>query len=186
MFKKITIACSLASLLLLPTAFAASKTTVMKDFKFDGDTIHTSVPAGWDAISGFLNVPVALVSPKGLQDQRSVIEIVPFGISDQKNDFAKIKKDPEEFYAQKEEWLEGMNGESISYEPFEETQKDGATITSVGIKYRTPMGEFLDKSYYVSTKSKQIYFIKTLVPLDLQNEHNTVVSEVVNTVSAKN
>ena len=185
MFKKIIVT-SLFSLFLIPATFAVTQDAPIKEFKIDGDTVHTSVPEGWDAITGFLNVPIALVSKKGLQDQRSVIEIVPYGITDEKNDLAKIQKDPEEFYAQKEEWLEGMNGESISYEPFEETKRDGATIYSVGIKYKNPMGEFLDKTYYVSTKSKQLYFIKSLVPLDMENEHNSVVSEVINTISAKN
>jgi hypothetical protein len=184
MFQKFSLAVSLFSIVSFTPVFAA--TNAVKDFKTSTDTIHTLVPEGWDAFQNYLQIPVAMVSKKGLQDQRAVIQITPVGIKDDKGEFAKIQKDPEQYYAQKEEMLDNSQGESIAYVPFQETKKDGATIYSIGVKYKNPMGEFLDKTYYISTRSKQIYFVKSLVPLDMQNESNAAVEDVVNSISAKN
>jgi hypothetical protein len=182
MIQKISFAITAFIFLSNAHAFAAS---TIKEFKVGADTVHTLVPEGWDAMQNYLNIPVAMVSKKGLQDRRAVIQITPYGIKDD-GQFAKAEKDPEEYYAQKEEMLESMGGESLTYEPFEETKKDGATVLSIGVKYKTPVGEFLDKTYYISTKSKQMYFVKSLVPLDMENEQNVAVNDVINSISAKN
>jgi hypothetical protein len=185
MFIKISVSSlSLLSLLLLPAAFAEKTTS--KDFTVEGNTVHTEIPAGWSAMQGMFNVPITFVSEKGLQEQRSVIEIIPYGEKDTNNELSKVKKDPAEYYAQKEAWLDSVKGESMRTLPLTETKKDGALIYSIGMKYKTPQGEFMDKTYYVSSKSKQLYFIKTMVPLDMLDAHQNIVSEVVNTISAKN
>jgi hypothetical protein len=186
MQNKITVPVTLLSLFLISFAFADNSSIQYKDFKVDAQTIHVSVPQGWEAMHDFLNVPISLVSEKGLQDQRAVIQIFPYGVKDENNTFTKVKKDPEEFFAQKEEWLGKIGGESISYLPFQETTHDGSTVYSIGIKYKSPAGEFLDETYYVSSKTKQLYFIKSVTPLDMLKEHQTQVSEVVNTLSSKN
>jgi hypothetical protein len=168
------------------TKTASSVPDHVQDFNFDGDTIHTLVPQGWTAMNGALNIPVALVSEKGTQDQRAVIEITPYGKKDAGGVFSKLKKDPENFYDQKEEWLSKTDGQSISYLPFNERKLDGSTIYSIGIKYKSAQGNFLDETYYISTKSKQLYSIKVLEPLDLVKTHDVAINEVINSVSTRN
>jgi len=186
MQKNILLASLLLTIIFIAPAFAEKSEPALKNFTVHGQTVHVLVPDGWAAMHGFLNVPISMVSEKGLQDQRAVIEIIPYGVKDPNDQLAKIQKDPEEFYAQKEDWLIKNGGESMSYLPYVETKKDGASVYSIGIKYRSPAGDFLDESYFVSSKSKQLYFIKVLTPLDMLGDHATQVSEVINTISTKN
>jgi hypothetical protein len=167
-------------------AFAASP--VIKDFTV-GDSkmkIKSMVPEGWDSFVNLYNTPLSLVSQPGLQDKATVIQIAPFDAKDNDDNFADIKKDPENYYSQKEEQVEGLDGDIISYLPFEESKKDGATIYSIGVKYKNTFGEFLDQTYFVTTKSKELFYVKALVPLDQLNAHDPIVSQVINTLSTKN
>lgn len=148
--------------------------------------IKTLVPEGWDALPNVYNTPLSLLSKKGLQDLSTVVQIVPFGVKDSDDGLSKIQKDPESYYSQKEEQVDGQDGDILSYEPFEESKKDGATIYSIGVKYKNAFGEFLDQTYYISTKSKEMFYVKALVPLDLEAQHTPVVSQVINTISSKN
>ena len=172
-----------ASFLMVSSSQAAIQT---KEFKIEGQSVKTIIPEGFEAIPGLLNSPLSIISKKGLQDRRTVVSITPYGIKDTANDLDKIKKDPDTFYADKEEWLEQINGSSISYEPFETYKKDGATIYSVGIKYKISMGEFLDQTYYVSTASKELFYVKALIPLDQENAHSVEVDHVIKNLAAKN
>ena len=144
------------------------------------------VPEGWEALVDVYNTPLTLVSKKGSQDSRSVIQIIPYGVKDHDDSLVKFKKDPEEFYSQKESWLEMMDGESISYEPFEESLADGIAILSIGIKYKNDLGHFLDKSFYLSSKTKEIFFVKAIIPLDLEKEHSGELDRVVRSLATLN
>lgn len=178
----------LLSLALLIAAPSFAAKTEIKEFTVGDDKqkITSLVPAGWDAIPNLMNTPLALISEKGLQDQASVIQIVPYGVKDSDDALSKMQKDPESYYSQKEEQVDDLDGDIISYQPFEETKKDGVSIYSIGVKYKNQMGEFLDQTYYVSTKSKELFYIKALVPTDLEGQHSPLVSQVINTLSAKN
>jgi hypothetical protein len=178
----------LTLLLSLTVSFSAYAAPQIKDFKVGDEKLKVTslVPDGWDAFTNYSNTPLALLSPQGLQSLSTVVQIVPFGVKDSNDDLKEIQKDPDSYYSQKEEQAESLNGDILSYLPFEETKKDGATIYSIGVKYKNATGEFLDKTYYVSTKSKELFYIKTLIPLDLQNQHGEIVSQVVNTISSKN
>ena len=130
--------------------------------------------------------PLVLLSKMGSQELRTAIEIVPYGVKDNKIDLAKLKKDPESFFEQKEKWLGNVYGYSLSYLPLKETKKDGATVYSIGIKYKSDQGNFLDKTYYISTKGKEIYSIKAMIPLDLEQAHEVAVNKIVQTISTRN
>jgi hypothetical protein len=172
------------------TAFSAVKSLTGKDmveeFKVDSGRVKTLVPKGWEPVVGVLNTPLSLLSKKGSQGLRTVIQVVPFALKDKDDDLLKFKKDPEEFYAQKEEYLEGLDGESISYEPYTETVKDGSTICSIGIKYKNSLGHFLDKTWYISSKTKELFFVKALIPLDLEEEHVDEVNRVIASITSQN
>jgi hypothetical protein len=174
-----------ATLLCSISALAASD---VKEFSVpeSNQKFKSIVPAGWDAITGLLGSPLSLISKKGQQGTASVIEVVPYGRKDTNDLFKKMQKDPESFYSLKEDEVDAAEGEMISYLPFEEIKKDGATIYSIGVKYKDDGGEYLDQTFYVSTKGKELFFVKALVPLDLENDHATIVSQVVDSVSAKN
>ena len=176
-----------ASVLLI-THFSVSAFAAVKEFKVGDDKqkVTALVPEGWDAFVNYANTPLALISPKGLQQLSTVVQIVPFGVKDSIEGLDDIEKDPESYYSQKEDQVDGLDGDIISYYPFEKTKKDGATIYSIGVSYKNAAGEFLDKTYYVRTQSKELFYIKTLVPMDLENKHGELVSQVINTVSAKN
>jgi hypothetical protein len=156
------------------------------EFQLESGRMKTLVPYGWEPVIGVLNTPLALLSKKGAQDLRAVIQIVPYGVKDMNDDLAKIKKDPDEFYDQKEDWLEGMDGESISYEPYSESVKDGTTVCSIGIKYKHANGHFLDKTWYVSSKSKELFYVKALIPLDQEAEHLVQANRVIASISDQN
>jgi hypothetical protein len=157
--------------------FAVNQKTV----KFKG-----LIPEGWEALVDVYNTPLTLVSKMGSQDSRSVIQIIPYGVKDHDDSLLKFKKDPEEFYSQKESWLEMMDGESISYEPFEESLADGMAIFSIGIKYKNDLGHFLDKSFYLSSKKKEIFFVKAIIPLDFEKEHSGELDRVVRSLATLN
>lgn len=159
---------------------------LVEEFQIESIKMKTLVPEDWAPVTGVLNTPLALLSKKGAQDVRTVIQIVPYGVKDTQGDFQKFKKDPDEFYSQKEEMLEGLDGESISYEPFTETVKDGATIQSIGIKYENLQGRFLDKTWYISSKSKDLFYVKAMIPLDLESEHVDEVNRVIASISSQN
>jgi hypothetical protein len=171
-------------------AFSAVKSLTGKDmieeFQVETGKVKTLVPKGWEPVVGVLNTPLAILSKKGNQDLRTVIQVAPFGLKDKDDDLMKIKKDPEDFYSQKEEYLEGLDGESISYEPYTETVKDGATICSIGIKYKHAAGRFLDKTWYISSKTKELFFVKAVIPLDLEEEHVADVNRVIASISSQN
>jgi hypothetical protein len=171
------------------SSLAETKThSALKSFSVNGKTlsVKTWVPEKWEALVDVFNTPLALVSKKGTQDSRSVIQIVPYGVKDRDEVFLKFKKDPEEFFSQKEKWLETMDGEAISYEPFEETVRDGVAIYSVGIKYKNDLGHFLDKSYYLSSKNKEIFFVKAVIPLDFEKEHSDELDRVIRSLATHN
>ena len=149
-------------------------------------TVKTWLPKGWEPLIDVYNTPLALLSKKGAQDKRTVIQIVPYGIKDSEDNLLKFKKDPEEFYAQKEDWLESMDGETISYEPFEEIIKDGTITYSIGIKYKNDLGRFLDKTYYLSSKSKGIFYVKAVIPLDFEEQHTSEVNRVISSIANQN
>jgi len=186
MMKKFLFVSLLSTLSLNFSAFASIIASEFKDFKIENETVHTFVPEGWQSSKDFLNSPISMFSPKGAQGMRSVIQIVPLANKDDDFSFLKMKKDPEIFIEEKEKWLKSVSGKSMAYQPFTETKFDGGTIYSVGIKYKVAEGEFLDETFFVSSKSKQQFYVKALVPLDLLKNHEALVSKVLNTVSAKN
>ena len=176
----------LASLLLVSQLSFASVPESIREFKTNEGSIKSIVPKNWEPLVNYLNAPLTFISKKGLMDRRSVIDVIPFGVKDLEDKLSQIKKDPEEFYNQKEEWLEGFNGESLSYEPYREIKKDGASIYSIGIKYKNSLGEYLDQSFYISTKSKQIFFVKVLIPLDQEYLNRNFAYEVVESIATRN
>ena len=183
MFLKSFLALVLSYFFITPSSFSA-----IKEFNVSNHTqkVKALVPTGWEPVIDVLNTPLALLSKKGLQDKRTVIQIVPYGVTDKDDLLLKFKKDPEEFYSQKEKWLEGLDGESISYEPFEESIKDGTVTYSIGIKYKNPNGEFLDKTYYLSSKTKGIYYVKAVIPLDMEEEHIPEINRVISSITNQN
>jgi hypothetical protein len=191
MNRSVLLATLVTHFIAIPSFAAKELTTgkgLVEEFKVEEgkQTVKTVVPKGWEPIVDYLNTPLVLVSKKGVQDLRTVIQVVPYGVKDPEDNLQKIKKDPDEFYSQKEEDLEASDGESISYEPFKEVVKDGMTICSIGIRYSDDHGEFLDRSYYISTKSKELFYVKALVPVDQEKEHIEEVDRTIASIAAQN
>jgi hypothetical protein len=189
--RSVLFAALVINLIAIPSYAAKELTTgkgAVEEFKIeDGKvSVKTLVPKGWEPVVDVLNSPLVLLSKKGAQDMRTVIQVIPYGIKDPEDNLQKIKKDPDEFYSQKEEYLEEVDGESIAYEQFQEVVKDGTTVCSIGVKYSDPHGEFLDRAYYVSTKSKELFYIKALIPLDLEKEHLEEVNRTIASIAAQN
>ena len=185
MNKKITALASLVSVFAISPSWGNTNDTY-KDFKFEGNTIHAYVPEGWSALTGVINVPLTFLSEKGTQDTRAAISVVPFEESSDRDGFATLKKDPENFYDQKEKSIHESGGRSISYVPFKEEKKDGAKIYSIGIRYHLNDADILDKTFYVTSKNKQSYMIKVLMPSDLEKENEVAINKEVEAISARN
>ena len=157
-----------------------------KDFKFEGNTIHAFVPTGWSALTGVINIPLTFLTEKGNQDTRGAISVIPFDETSEKDGFANLKKDPENYYDQKEKTLHASGGESISYIPFQEQKNDGAKIYSIGIRYHLGEADILDKTYYITSKNNHAFMVKVLMPFDLEKENEVAINKEVETISARN
>jgi|GEM_PF-6223727 len=165
-----------------------SEPSAVREFAVNKKTMKLKalVPSGWEPVVDVMNTPLALLSKRGAQDLRSVIQIVPYGVTDSEDHFTKFRKDPEEYYAQKEEWLDQMNGEAISYEPFEEITQEGSTTYSIGIKYKNDLGQFLDRTFYISSKTKGLFFVKAVIPLDQEDDYSHEVNRVISSIRLEN
>ncbi|MBC7396161.1 MAG: hypothetical protein H7333_01865 [Bdellovibrionales bacterium] len=124
------------------------------------------------------------MSPKGTSGNRTVIHVTPYGVTDKDDLLKKIPKDPEEYVKQKEEWLENVDGESISYDSFHEESVNDSTIYSIGMSYSVDKGKFHQQTYYVSDKSKHIYFISALIPIEQDNETQNTVKAVARSIAS--
>ena len=154
----------------------------IQDFKIQNEHIKVEVPDPWTASVNTFDVPISMSSKMGTAGSRSVVQIVPLGKDD--GSFKKLTADPEEYIRQKEAWLAEIDGKALSFDEFNEDKINGATIYSVGSTYQNDLGTFHDRSYYVVTKNKSIYYLKTFVPADLEKEHAKTVVEVVRSIAS--
>lgn len=168
------------------SSFAAVDSKTIKQFKIENSVVKTIVPDQWSPMTDVLNTPLALVSKKGAQNTRAVIQIVPYNEIDKDDFLSKVKKDSNQYYADKESWLGGVNGESIQYYPLEEKSISGGKVFSIGIKYKNEFGEYYDQSFYLSTKTKHLFYVKALTPLDMAEEQTANINRVIASIAEQN
>ena len=156
----------------------------IQEFKVKEGEFKLDLPPQWDHAEALLGIPVTLVSPLGAGGQRAVISITPYGVIDKDDVLKKIKKDPEEYVKQKEDWLENVDGESLSYDSFHEETENGSTIYSIGMSYKVEAGTYHEQTFFVSDKTKHIYFVTALVPQQLDAQTNTIVKAVTRSIAS--
>ncbi len=166
---------------LTSTAVSFAKT---QDFTVEKDHFKVEVPDTWIVPKYSLGAPVALVSKMGKSDRRSVVQIVPYGIKDDENKLKKFEKDPEDYVEQKENWLESVRAESLSYDDYAEEKINGNTLYSIGVTYHGLDGVFHERQYYISTASHKIFYVKTLIPDDLEKTDNQVSEKIVRSIAS--
>ncbi len=181
MFQKIGFI-SLVSMSLLCSGVSAH--AKIQDFKVNDSEFKLDVPADWQNLKDFLGVPVTLMSPKGAAGNRTVVQVTPVGFTDKDDILKKIPKDPEEYVKQKEDWLEEVDGESLSFDSFHEESVNGGTVYSIGMSYEVDGGKFHQQTFYVSDKNKKVYFISALTPLDQDDQNQNTVKAVARSIAS--
>ena len=154
----------------------------LQEFKESKETYKVEVPDQWTAIEGLLDVPLSVVSKTGSEGNRAVVSVVPMYKDD--GSFKKLDKNGDDYISQKEDWLDAIDGEALSWDDYHEQKIDGATVYSIGVTYKVDHGTFHDRTYFVLNKNKKLFYIKTMVPKDLEASQNKHVNEIVRSIAS--
>ena len=182
MFQKIYLfsLASLSFIFVLPEANAK-----IQEFKLKENSFSAELPAGWLHVEDALNVPLTLFSPMGSNEYRTVVQVTPANFTDKNDLMKKVPKDSEEYVRQKEDWLENVDGQSISYDSYhEEMIAGGGSVFSIGVTYSIPAGKFHQQTFYVSDKNKRLYFITSLTPLDLDEKNQVALQSITRSIAS--
>ena len=156
----------------------------IQEFKLKDEAVKLDLPVDWQNLNDFLGVPLTLMSPKGTSGNRTVIHVTPYGVTDKDDLLKKIPKDPEAYVKLKEDWLEELGGQSLSYDSFHEESTNGSTVYSIGMSYEVDGDKFHEQTFFVSDKNKRIYFISALSPLDQDNQTQNTVKAVARSIAS--
>ncbi len=146
------------AVLLLPSWVCSAS----QSFVLERGTVSLDLPTNWKAKNDLLGVPLTLIGPMTLGG-RSVIHIVPVGVSGLSFDPEKLKLKEHEYRSGRLAWLGQFGGTAVrflAYAP--ETWTGASEVHKVGYRYLLNKIEFIEQSYTVLCKG-DLYMVQSLI-----------------------